>query len=336
MHSVNDIEESLSTKTKGEKKTFMEKLSKSIVDKFLQTEMPSLKQKGPGNNINDENRVPCGFPGCQKTFFRDGKCRQNHRGICPYRHLTDLSVPDVETDLNQQSTSNQSEEKQEKPDYKFNYSCCLLREGLQDWIREDSSKENDGDRLVRMWRFDFLRFSLNNHTKYRLLAFRLQAQLMALLPPKLAHQLRHNRCMNIHGVEGCNVPADQALEFLNMRAKNALNSLHGNMSSASIQRCGRNLQGCNNIIDSYTRGLDQYFGKPSNSKPSMKKDISKLVEHLGSENLFATVPGRHHRSFPTIESDSLVKLDGCKLNQWITDKRESFAKTQRLRSYLVQ
>ncbi|CAC5390067.1 unnamed protein product [Mytilus coruscus] len=116
MNSVNDIEESLSTKTKGEKKTFMEKLSKSIVAKFLQTEMPSLKQKGPGNNINDENRVPCGFPGCQKTFFRDGKCRQNHRGICPYTHLTDLSVPDVKTDLDQKSTSNQSEEKQEKPD----------------------------------------------------------------------------------------------------------------------------------------------------------------------------------------------------------------------------
>ncbi|CAG2237709.1 unnamed protein product [Mytilus edulis] len=270
MHSVNEIEESLSTKTKEEKKTFMENLSKSIVSKFLQTETPSLKQKGPGNKINQENRVPCGFPGCQKTFFRDGKCRLNHRAICPYRHLTYLSVPDRETDLDQQSTLNQSEEQQEKPDYKFNYSCCLLREGLQDWIREDSSKENDGDRLVRMWRFDFLRFSLNNHTKYRLLAFRLQAQLMALLPPKLAHQLRHNRCINIHGVEGCNVPADQALEFLNMRAKDALNSLHGNMSSASIQRCGRSLQGCNDIIDSYTRGLNQYFVKPTNSKQTNK------------------------------------------------------------------
>ncbi|CAG2205041.1 unnamed protein product [Mytilus edulis] len=213
MHSVNDIEESLSTKTKGEKKTFMENLSKNMVSKFLQTETPSLKQKGPGNKINQENRVPCGFPGCQKTFFRDGKCRLNHRAICPYRHLKDLSVPDEETDLDQQSTSNHSEEQQEKPDYKFNYSCCLLREGLQDWIREDSSKENDGDRLVRMWRFDFLRFSLYNHTKYRLLAFRLQAQLMALLPPKLAHQLRHNRCINIHGVEGVMFQPTKHLSF---------------------------------------------------------------------------------------------------------------------------
>ncbi|CAG2202794.1 unnamed protein product [Mytilus edulis] len=55
MHSVNDIEESLSTKTKGEKKTFMENLSKNMVSKFLQTETPSLKQKGHGNKINKEN-----------------------------------------------------------------------------------------------------------------------------------------------------------------------------------------------------------------------------------------------------------------------------------------
>ncbi|CAC5404308.1 unnamed protein product [Mytilus coruscus] len=62
----------------------------------------------------------------------DGKCRQNHRGICPYRHLTDLRyLMFWSLDLDQQSTSNQSEEKQEKPDYKFNYSCCLLREGLK-------------------------------------------------------------------------------------------------------------------------------------------------------------------------------------------------------------
>ncbi|CAG2187551.1 unnamed protein product [Mytilus edulis] len=242
MHSVNDIEESLSTKTKERRRPFMENLSKNIVSKFLQTETPSLKQKGHGNKINKENRVPCGFPGCQKTFFRDGKCRLNHRAICPYRHLTDLSVPDEETDLDQQSTSNHSEEQQEKPDYKFNYSCCLLREGLQDWIREDSSKENDGDRLVRMWSLSFT--SAINGT----------------FTTKISTSADTQQMHNIRGVEGCN-----ALEFLNMRAKDALNSLHGNMSSASIQRCGRSLQGCNDIIDSNTIGLDQYFGKPTNS-----------------------------------------------------------------------
>ena len=67
---------------------------------------------------------------------------------------------------------------------------------------------------------------------------------------------------------------------MNMRAKDALLSSCGNMTSSSIKRCGQSLQGLNDIIESYTKGLEQYFGKPSNSKPSLQKDINSLVQHL--------------------------------------------------------
>ena len=77
-----------------------------------------------------------------------------------------------------------------------------------------------------------------------------------------------------------------------MRAQDALSALHGNLTSASIQRCGRSLQGCNNLVDSYTKRLDQFFGKPSNSKPSMQKDVQMMVEQLTNEKLFAQIPGR--------------------------------------------
>jgi hypothetical protein len=88
------------------------------------------------------------------------------------------------------------------------------------------------------------------YQKIRLLAFKLQAQLMALLPPKLAHELKNNRCMNIHGG---NVPGDLALEFMNTRAKDALAGLHGNLTPTAIQ-------GCNTIVDGYTKGLEQLLG----------------------------------------------------------------------------
>ncbi|CAG2238574.1 unnamed protein product [Mytilus edulis] len=221
--------------------------------------------------------------------------------ICLYKDLQHLQLP--ETNKKQKETKKVDSNKAETEDHKLNYSCSLLRDGLYDWIREDASKENDGDRLVRMWRLDILKYTQNNHTKYRLLSFRLQAQLLALLPPKLAHQLRHNRGVNIHGGAGKNVPGDLALEFLNMRAKDSLNSLSGNLSSSSIQRCGRSLQGCNDLIDSYTEGLQQFFGRPSNSKPSIQKDINSLVEELAKENLFDKIPGRCHHSFQNIIND---------------------------------
>ena len=103
---------------------------------------------------------------------------------------------------------------------------------------------------------------------------------MALLTPRLAFELKHNRSVNIHGGEGGNVPGDLALEFMNMRAKHALNALRGNLTSASIQRVGRSLQGCNHIIDVYTKGLDQFFVKPSNWKPTLKKDIRDICERV--------------------------------------------------------
>ncbi|CAC5365421.1 unnamed protein product [Mytilus coruscus] len=258
-------------KTNEQKKTFLEKLSSDIV-----------------------KRTSCGFPGCPTTFSIDGRCRQRHRETCHYQTLEILDVGHIESIHEEKETHTKTTKQEDK---KFNYSCCLLREGLMDWCREDAAKENDGDRLVRMWRFDMLRFSYTNHTKYRLLAFKLQAQLLATLPPKMAHELKYNRTVNIHGGPSGNIPCDLALEFMNMRAKDGLTGLRGNLTSTAIQRCGRSLQGCNYLIDGYTKGLQQFFGKPANSKPSIQRDISKLVDSLKDEKLFDRIPGRSHRSF---------------------------------------
>ncbi|CAC5367378.1 unnamed protein product [Mytilus coruscus] len=153
-------------KTNEQKKTFLEKLSSDIVKRL------------------------------SEYIFQ----RQRHRETCQYQNLEILGdVGQIESIHEEKETHTKTTKLEDK---KFNYSCCLLREGLMDWCREDAAKENDGDRLVRMWRFDMLRFSYTNHTKYRLLAFKLQAQLLATLPPKMAHELKYNRTVNIHGGPG--------------------------------------------------------------------------------------------------------------------------------------
>jgi hypothetical protein len=141
--------------------------------------------------------------------------------------------------------------------------------------------------------------------------------------------------VNIHGGTRGNVPGELALEFMNMRAKDALAGLHGNLTPAAIQRCGRSLQGCSTIVDGYTKGLEQFFGKPFNSTPSLQKDIHMLVEVLKSEQLFKNVPGGQHRSFPAIEFDVISQLNTNKLNSWLTGKKEEYATIQRRRFYNV-
>jgi hypothetical protein len=64
-----------------------------------------------------------------------------------------------------------------------------------------------------------------------------------------------------------------------------------------------------------TKGLEQYFGKPSNSTPSLQKDINMLLEVLKSEQLLKNVPGRQHRSFPAIKCKQ-TKPAGVKLPCW--------------------
>ena len=68
-----------------------------------------------------------------------------------YKHFTvlngnetnNISPPEDVSD----SASNIS---QDDHDFKFNYVCNVLREGLMDWNREDVSKENDGDCIIRL------------------------------------------------------------------------------------------------------------------------------------------------------------------------------------------
>lgn len=172
-----------------QKKEFLEKLSQDIVDKYIATEkfdLEAFKQ----TNTQEEGRHMCGYPGCKKSFAVDGKCRSKHRFRCPYKEFEGVIQQNNENDQQVQSTI--EVEKDKKEDFKRNYSCSLLRDGLFDWCREDAARENDGERLVRMWRFDILKFALNNHVKYRLLALKLHAQLLAILPPKQAFQLKSN------------------------------------------------------------------------------------------------------------------------------------------------
>ena len=226
-----------------------------------------LSQGTIEGNIELENantRVKCGNPGCIKDFAVDGLCRLKHRQMCRFIDVT-VEPERVESpsfDNNNEENVGDCVERnliEPEEDAKYNYTCSLLRDGLKDWVREDAAKENDGDRLIRMWKYDLLDFSLNNHTKYKILAFRLHSQLLALLPPSLSAQLRHNRCVNMHGGEGCNIPGDLALEIHNMVAKDALKHLSGNLTAKSIERTGKSLRYCETVTENYRNDLPCVF-----------------------------------------------------------------------------
>ena len=79
----------------------------------------------------------------------------------------------------------------------------------------DASKEGDGDRLIRCWKFLLLVFKASRRKNYSIEALNLLLQVGHLLSPREAEQVKWSRCINTSGQPGCNMPMDLHMEHLN-------------------------------------------------------------------------------------------------------------------------
>ena len=65
----------------------------------------------------------------------------------------------------------------------YKYACRVLGMNLLARNFHDASREGDGERLIRCWKFLLLHFKVDGRIKYSVEAFHLLAQVNALLPP---------------------------------------------------------------------------------------------------------------------------------------------------------
>ena len=100
-------------------------------------------------------------------------------------------------------------------DYKLNYATAVLGMGMLSRNFHDASREGDGERLIRCWKFFMLHFKVDGRVKYAVEAINLIAQVSGLLPPAMRHQLIWNRTCNLTGGAGKNTPLDLQMEHLN-------------------------------------------------------------------------------------------------------------------------
>ena len=266
-----------------------------------------------------KTRFACGYPGCDRTFARDGVVRTKHRTSCKYKVFEGqviLNAPEPNT------TTTQPEANAD-PDSKHNYTCALLREGLLDWARHDAVREGDGDRVFLLWKHDFLYFHVNGHTNYTHLGFTVIAQQLGLVAPAVAHTIRHNRFVNLRGGTGHNVSMDYAMELLNGQVKPALKGRGSTLSTATINRVSRSIKPVEDVQHNVDSQLKFYSGIGRHKVPKEVKDeVGVFVKEYAEENLFDVIPHRSHRSYPYFAKSTLHKLNGCKLRRWIKNKKE--------------
>jgi len=208
----------------------------------------------------------------------------------------------------------------QQQDFKSNYICALMREGLLDIARLDAVKEGDGERILRHWRYDFIHFHAFNHTNYRLISFRFIAQVFGLLTPRMAARMVHNRTVNIHGGIGHNVSLDLFLELLNKDVKADLKRSGPNLTSKLLERIGRSKQVMDELLHFFDREVELFTGIGRHTPPDWTDEVSEMVTDLKDDLLFQLHPGREFPSFPSFKFSKVHSVDLEKLKAWVTEQ----------------
>lgn len=217
-------------------------------------------------------------------------------------------------------------------DYKLNYATAILGMGLLARNFHDASRESDGDRLIRCWKFFLLHFKVDGRVKYAVEAVNLLAQVNGLLPPGMAHQLIWNRTCNLKGGAGHNIPLDIQMEHFNRVFKENINTFRSNISEKSISRSSQAIGPIQQLIDTFkSNELKQPSGK--HIRPSVTKDFEIILQTLKTEKLFTHTTGREHSYFKQFNADPFAKLkaDPKKLHTWLCSKINLLASDQELR-----
>ncbi|XP_070564658.1 uncharacterized protein [Ptychodera flava] len=195
-----------------------------------------------------------------------------------------------------------------REDHVYNYSCALLWKCLNDRVRKDAVRHNDGPMMVADWRHDTVDFWNKGHPKYLILAHRFLAGVNGWWPPRLANEIIWNRTVNLHGGSGHNIVMDLCNEFLNNEFKESLKKTRGRYTTEHISRLsqmggsmGKSLHKISEHEISRTHIIQSGGGCDH------AKQVKKFVTEYKSDKLFDIVPGRYHSAFAGYKYSTEIK-----------------------------
>lgn len=221
-------------------------------------------------------------------------------------------------------------------DFVFNYACAILTYGLMARNFQDSSREGDGERTLRCYKFLLLHFKASSHSKYATEAYHLVTQVKALLSPRRAHQLVWNRTCNPKGGDGNNVELDLHQEHLNRVFKDDINTFRANITDASIKRSGNAIGPISAFLQSVDKQLNVRSPSGRHAMPSTKADMDLIIKCLCKQEVFLNIPNRCHSTFATFSNNPFVSLQNNpkKLHSWLKTKRAQYARKKDIASLL--
>ena len=219
------------------------------------------------------------------------------------------------------SPEQESEESLPIDDRVYNYSTdlltfCLLWHGFH-----DATREGDGDRLLRYWKFLMVIFQQEGHYNYAKegLTLTIQSQ---VLPERKVAELKWSRTVNVSGRSGHNIACDLHMEHLNRRLKKAMANVGSNKLLKPFKRVAKSLGVVNSVCQKFASESNLSVNKAHHSYPSFSKDFESIMKDLRAADIFSVIPQRTLMSFTT--QPLLKNLNWSNITQWTKDKIINF------------
>lgn len=229
MQSLNDIPNSFPN-TEDKQMHFLHDVSGKIVDMVFLSTQPYVKHilQDQSNDPEAENEICV----CRSTHQDPGMvyCANKDCMFGGWFHLDCLGleeddVPDgnwwcsLECKNYQHGKKKRATVADNLTDHKKCYALRVMWHGLNQKVRRDALRENDGKRIIMHWRFDLLNFYEHNHPKYFHVCHQLLSAISGAVSPRLQHSLTLNRTVNPNGGPGKNLEMDLQKEFFNKEYK---------------------------------------------------------------------------------------------------------------------
>ena len=178
------------------------------------------------------------------------------------------------------------------------YAMEVLTLGLLWHNFHDSTREGDGERIIRNWKFNLLAYKAAKRKNYSIEALNLLLQVNHLLSPREAAQVKWCRCINTSGRQGCNVPKDLHLEHLNRRLKSALRNMGSNITQNSVRMAAESIGVVDHICHNFEMESTEHAANSDrHESPSFDRDYKLILSVLQEEEVFVSKRRRQHTSF---------------------------------------
>lgn len=209
--------------------------------------------------------------------------------------------------------------------FRLAYHKALLTLNLLLRNINDAHKEGDGLRTIECYRMALLYFKTFGHHKYAFSIMKLLCNLK--FNPQNSHELIFDRFVNIHGVQGKNIPMDLHLEHLNNFLKEQLKTLRSNLDEKNAKRVSEAMNNIRTLVLTTEKNLNVKKASSGAQKRDYRETVKKMTKEMKNQNPFADDNKyKSYENFEIYDETLLTKQDTTKLLEWTKKKSNAFKK----------